>query len=735
MKTFIKKNSFRILNPIFLSIFSLHAFSQDIDSLSKSILELNLEEVMKLPVKTQTEIEVVSASKIRQGIKDAPNVIDVVFRPQIKRYGFISINDILNTQPSFFYCQDYDRRTVGFRGMFESWNNNHILMQIDGIPFNDNFYGTAYTWENTPLAFLKNMEIIRGAGGALYGTNAMNGVVSLSSLNKEDIEKGGELRIRMGNQGTKIYDVLLGAESKLLGSVISFNHFKTNGLDYESYDRSGRVDTNGNLKKFKVNDKRNSQYFFLKLYGKDNLEGLSLQYHLQHWEFGTGLGWIFQIPDIKEVMKENRNIIALKYSPRKAEKMLNYEISSRYQVHEIDWFMRYFPSSDDSTATYPDGLSEYLHTKAQDLFIRTQADLNTNFGLLLAGIELNRFFYNGDKEHYSNVNLSGDYLPFPNNEWKEVGAYLEFAKGHPVNSVGMFAQYISPKFFQKLQLTLSGRFDNQAFDYNSIYETNKPLKHKSFHQFTPRVALIFNTNEKLTFKAIVGKAFRYPMPTEMFGANTYALASNIEQLKAETVSNYDFFINFEPTSSFSINMNTFFVDFKNQIAYSEANANLSTNLYSLKTIGIETGLKFNLKKLTGFANFTLSKRIDEEIQDSLISVKDDKITWAPAQRFNIGLNYNQAKYYASLQIQYQGKAIRRDSDIFGGMEQYRPLNQVDGWVNTTVKFGYFLTPKFEVGLMASNLLNQKQYLIKPNKDWTDYQREMRSVLLDVVLKF
>jgi iron complex outermembrane receptor protein len=726
-----KLTNLRKIIVFFLILIYFPSFSQVVDSLNQSILELPLEDVMKLPVKSQTEIEVVSASKIRQDIKYAPNVIDVVFKPQIKRYGFISINDALNTQPSFFYSQDFDRRTVGFRGMFESWNNNHILIQIDGIPHNDNLYGTAYTWENTPLVFLKNMEIIRGAGGALYGTNAMNGVVSLTSLNKEDIEKGGEFRARVGNQGTQIYDVLLGAEGKLLGSVISFNHFKTNGLDYDSYDRSGRVDDNGNLKKFNVNDERTSQYFFLKLYGKEKLDGLSLQYHLQHWEFGTGLGWIFQIPDIQEVMKENRNILALKYSPRKVERMLNYEISTRYQVHEIDWFMRYFPSSEDSTATYPDGLTEYLQTKAQDLFIRTQADLNTNVGLLLAGVEFNRFFYNGDKEHFSNVNLSGDYLPFPNNEWKEVGAFLEFSKGHPVSSIGAFAQYISPKFFQKIQLTLSGRFDNQSFDYNSIYEVYKPLKHKNFQQFTPRVALVFNATQKLTFKVIAGRAFRYPTPTEMFGANTYALASNIEQLKAETVNNYDFSVNYEISNSLAINTNAFYVDFKNQIAYSEANA----NLYSLKTIGLETGIKLNLKKLSGFANFTLSKRIDEQLQDSLISVKDDKIAWAPAQRVNIGVNYNHSRYYASMQIQYQGKAIRRNSDIFEGMEQYRPLNQVDAWVNTTVKFGYFLTPKLEVGLMASNLLNQKQYLIKPNKDWTDYQRERRRILVDVVLKF
>ncbi|MCS6832792.1 MAG: TonB-dependent receptor, partial [Flammeovirgaceae bacterium] len=295
MKTFLK--------GVLVFLCFEKTLAQNPDSLSKTPLALSLEEVMKLPVKAQTDIEVVSASKIKQRLEDAPNIIDVAFKKQIHKYGWIGAQEVLNSQPGFFFSQDYDRRTIGFRGMFEGWNNNHLLTLIDGIPFNDNLYGTAYTTEITPLVFVKNMEIIRGAGGALYGTNAMNGVISLTTPFKDEIGKTGELRIRTGNKGYRIYDLLAGAETKELGIVTAFHHFTTEGIKHHSYDRSGRKDVNGNRAKFALNDQRRNYYFFTKVYGKDKWDGLSVQYHLQTWEFGTGHGWLFMIPDQPEKMK------------------------------------------------------------------------------------------------------------------------------------------------------------------------------------------------------------------------------------------------------------------------------------------------------------------------------------------------------------------------------------------------------------------------------------------------
>jgi len=220
--------------------------------------------------------------------------------------------------------------------MTEGWNNNHLLLLIDGIPFNDNLYGSAYTWDITPLVFANNIEIIRGPGGALYGTNAMNGVISINTPNASDLNGHGEAKFKGGGLKTQSYDVITGVEGDNIGMVTSFSYLSTAGNEYDSYDMSGRINTDSSLKKFKINDSRKSKYFFGKIYGKGKYEGLSFQFHQQNWQYETGHGWLFQIPDGYENMKEDRSILSLRYAPRDEEKKFNYETSVRYQRHNID---------------------------------------------------------------------------------------------------------------------------------------------------------------------------------------------------------------------------------------------------------------------------------------------------------------------------------------------------------------------------------------------------------------
>src|SRR5689334_16131205 len=73
--------------------------------------DLSLEAILNLTVS--------SASKFSQKQSEAPSVISVVTRQQIRDYGWFSLNDILYRQPGFVPSKDYDRRTVSSRGIFE----------------------------------------------------------------------------------------------------------------------------------------------------------------------------------------------------------------------------------------------------------------------------------------------------------------------------------------------------------------------------------------------------------------------------------------------------------------------------------------------------------------------------------------------------------------------------------------------------------------------------------------
>ncbi len=716
------------------------AFSQS-DSIpqeSSQLYRLGMSEIYSQLQATIPEyfapIEVSSASKITQNQKDAPNIINAFSRKEYLQYGLISPNELLYAQPSFFATRDYERRTVGFRGMFESWNNNTILMLLDGIPFNDAVSGTAFSWEVTPLFFAKSVEIIRGAGGALYGSNAMNGVFSINTLEVSDLGHYiGEARLRYGSRNTQIFDFLLGAENKHFGLLSSFSYFKTDGLNHKIYDASERTDDQGIRQQFEIDDRRHNINFFNKIYGKGKFEGLSMQFHVQEWDFRTGYGWLFEVPDQPENMQQNRQLFALQYRPTRKDKKLQYELSFRYQRQGINWLIRYFPNGALDNF-YPHGVTELLRSYSSDIFLRLQADYQTSFGHFLAGFERGDFIYNGDESHTSNVDLEETRKPFPDNEFRTIRPWLEYIDGQPVTNYSGFLQYVSPRFWNKLQLTISGRYDRKHVDYKNIKEINQPLKHKVFDLFTPRVALVFHPTEKWTLKTLVGRAFRMPAPTELFARNTFGFASNIEELEPELVTNYDFSNEFRWTKNMTVRTNFYLVNFENKIGYSATNYNLSTNIYTLLTAGIEAELFLRYKNWQGFLNYTYAQRLNEKITDTTIEEYKTTLTSAPAHLLNAGATLEYKAFFATFLGHYHGVQKRKATDFFEQSELYRP-NEIPAWVNLDVQIGYTWKHWLEIRFLMKNVLNSSQKLLKIEAYPFDYKQESRVIQSELRIKF
>ncbi|MCP4149395.1 MAG: hypothetical protein GY757_16730 [bacterium] len=184
------------------------------------------------------------------------------------------------------------------------------------------------------------------------------------------------------------------------------------------------------------------------------MKKLDFQLHYQAWDFQTGHGWLWMIPDYDEAMQESRILLSVTYKPQTLSNF-SHEYAFRYQRHNIDWNMMYYPNGAFDNY-YPAGTREYLKTKADDIFGRVQfAYQLPDEASLLGGLEGTLFLYNGDKEHFSNTDLNdaggfigddgtpvpaynGWYAPFPGNAMQPVGAWLEWVDGKPVKNIGIF---------------------------------------------------------------------------------------------------------------------------------------------------------------------------------------------------------------------------------------------------------------------------------------------------------
>src|SRR5208337_229610 len=102
------------------------------------LTELPLEALMNLDVP-----KVYAASKVEQKETEAPSSITIVSSDEVKKYGYRTLADILQSVPGFYVTYDRDYDYLGIRGLELGDYNNRVLLLVDGHRVNDNLTDNA----------------------------------------------------------------------------------------------------------------------------------------------------------------------------------------------------------------------------------------------------------------------------------------------------------------------------------------------------------------------------------------------------------------------------------------------------------------------------------------------------------------------------------------------------------------------------------------------------------------
>jgi iron complex outermembrane recepter protein len=203
---------------------------------SEDLTALSLEDLMN--------VEVTSVSKNRQRVADAPAAVTVISQDDIQRSGLRQIPEILRMAPGLFVQRGTTNQwTIASRGLAYDFNNNLLVLQ-DGrsvyYPVNGSVNWSTIDY---PVADLERIEVIRGPGATLWGANAVNGVINITSKSAEDTQGGlidtragtddSDLAVRYGGQidGQTFYRVYMKG-LHLNDLHVDPHHFDANyGLD------------------------------------------------------------------------------------------------------------------------------------------------------------------------------------------------------------------------------------------------------------------------------------------------------------------------------------------------------------------------------------------------------------------------------------------------------------------------------------------------------------------------
>ncbi|MDP1890366.1 MAG: TonB-dependent receptor [Gemmatimonadaceae bacterium] len=162
-----------------------------------------------------------TASKYAQRSAAAPASVTILSSEDLERFGFRTLQDVFESVRGFYVSNDRNYPYLGARGFSRpSDYNNRILLLVDGHSLNEQTWGGVAVGSDLPLNLdaIERIEIVRGPGSTLYGTNAMFAVINIVTRTVATLD-GVIAGARVGSEGLREGTIAAGGT---LGKSSSF---------------------------------------------------------------------------------------------------------------------------------------------------------------------------------------------------------------------------------------------------------------------------------------------------------------------------------------------------------------------------------------------------------------------------------------------------------------------------------------------------------------------------------
>ncbi|HEV8604339.1 MAG TPA: TonB-dependent receptor [Tepidisphaeraceae bacterium] len=148
--------------------------------------KMSLDELMDIEL---MQVEVTSVSRRESTVGQSPSAVSVITQEDIRRSGALSIPETLRMAPGLEVAQiDNSTWAISARG-FNSSTANKLLVLMDGRSVYTPLYsGVFWDVQDTLIEDIDRIEVIRGPAGALWGANAVNGVINIITKDAADTQ-------------------------------------------------------------------------------------------------------------------------------------------------------------------------------------------------------------------------------------------------------------------------------------------------------------------------------------------------------------------------------------------------------------------------------------------------------------------------------------------------------------------------------------------------------------------
>lgn len=705
---------------------SFQVIAEDIDFLSLSLAELRT-----VKIATGTSIN----------IQQAPAMASLISADDIRAMGASTIDEVLESIPGLHVIPSTLNRTLPsytFRGIY-SGQNPQVLFMLNGYVMYSSLYnGGVQFISEMNVNNISHIEVVRGPGSAIYGADAYSGVVNF--VTKTAAQYGGlNLGIRGGTHNTK--NAWLQYGGKLDGEW-DINLYIESYRKNADKTRIAEVDfqatfdaifgTNASLAPSYIDDRRNTTSYGATISNENWSMGIN-----GHEKRNAGVGaGAAQAIDHYGYDDYRYYIFNLAYQNNNLVNDWNFEGQFSYNYAKSSSSFVLLPpntvlpvGNDGNVFTEHDGIGCLTANIPTIGCVTTFSDGligNPNNRSRVSTIDTIAH-YKGWETHQIRVNLGSKNEHLTASETKNFGpgvldSFTLAGTNNPVvvsgavtNVTGTDYIYIKDqtrqvnylslqdiwKIAPDLTLTSGVRFDHYD-DFGST--TNL------------RLALVWNSTEKLITKLLYGEAFRAPSFSDLYAKNNPVSLGN-ENLVPEEISTTELSFNYTFSQFFSGQMNLYHYRTRNMIeVVSDAQG---------------VGTAQNNKNLTGKGfEVNASWRPSEVIevsanyfnQSTKNNIHNKQVEYVPQQQFYFDTRWKISKnWMLSGQLNWISDRERSASDTRDRIEDYK-------LVNTTLRH---LGTHWEIALIVKNLLDSETYEPTDGKIVNDYRMHERRVYLEL----
>jgi outer membrane receptor protein involved in Fe transport len=480
--------------PLLALLWALNAHAGS-DAELDSLLLLSMEDLLSLKIRISTHTA--------QTLSKAPSVVSVITAEDIRATGATNLSEILQSVPGIYVRANLFafRPQVTFRGA----SAGHTLLMVDGAPIRDLMWASGIFAKGLPTSMIERIEIIRGPGSALFGSDASAGVINVITRTAGRIEKS-EVGVRLGSFDSQTGWLRHGGSWNGFDIGFTADVSHTDGHDpFVSADGQTANDTNFG-----------TQVSYAPGHAAYGWSGADLRFsaarenwrllasHTRHSNLEIGLTGAAVLDPLTEG-GDSRSDLALYYDNDVFGR--DWGVNAELRYYHLDYtsgdgFYERPAGYVDATGSYPDGQINQMRSAERGFSVEVSG--------LYSGIRGHALRVGGGHsvkdlyrvEQWVNFGTGPDGNPLP--------------AGGPLVDLSNTLYAFAPEKVRRI----NHLFVQDIWTLSPAWELTAGARYDRYSDFgstlNPRVALVWQTTDRLVTKLMYGEAFRAPSYLELY---------------------------------------------------------------------------------------------------------------------------------------------------------------------------------------------------------------------------